>query len=187
MVQGRLSAPAHRARDRTLREHYEAMCGKGIAFATQPIFIYAEIESWCEEPRDASPVRCLSYCGHAKYKNSLLLFQRCPGHVLGDTSDPFPGIKGAVTRKAYDGTDCGERHKVDIETALRLYTKSAAEVVGFHNLGQLKEGYQGDFVILSEDILEIPSEKIDQVKADETSWEKKYMKEKKRGHHHEEQ
>lgn len=57
---------------------------------------------------------------------------------------------------------------MDIETALRLYTKSAAEVAGFHNLGQLKEGYQGDFVILSEDILEIPSEKIDQVKVDET-------------------
>ncbi len=141
---------------------------KGIAFATQPIFIYAEIESYVKNlgtPRlyDAYPIADM-----LNTKVPFCFSSDAPATSWATPSDPFPGIKGAVTRKAYDGTDCGERHKVDVETALRLYTKSAAEVAGFHNLGQLKEGYQGDFVILSEDILEIPSEKIDQVKVDET-------------------
>ena len=55
-----------------------------------------------------------------------------------------------------------------METALILYTKEAAEMAGFDRLGQLKEGYKADFVILDRDILELPAEEIDQVQAAET-------------------
>ena len=83
-------------------------------------------------------------------------------------SDPFPNIKGAVTRRAYDGTDCGIDQAVDVETAISLYTREAAKMVGFERLGQLREGYKADFIVLDKDILAIPPEEIDTVQVDET-------------------
>ena len=88
--------------------------------------------------------------------------------VLSGASDPFPNLKGAVTRRAWDGTDCGQEQTVDIETAIILYTKEAAQMAGFDRLGQLREGYKADFLILDRDILEIPAEEIDQVQVDQT-------------------
>ena len=78
-------------------------------------------------------------------------------------SDPFPCIKGGVTRKAWDGYDCGQGQAVDIETAIRLYTREAAMVAGIPEIGQLKAGYHADFAVLSEDILAVEPERIDQV------------------------
>lgn len=41
-------------------------------------------------------------------------------------------------------------------------------MAGFDRLGQLKEGYKADFLILDRDILEIPAKEIDQVRVAET-------------------
>ena len=68
-----------------------------------------------------------------------------------------------MTRKAYDGTDCGQDQAVDIETAVKLYTKASAGVAGFKNIGQLRAGYQADFIVLCDDLLSVPSEEIDKV------------------------
>ncbi len=73
-----------------------------------------------------------------------------------------------MTRKAWDGTDCGEDQAIDIETALILYTKESAEIAGFKGLGQLKEGYKADFLILDRDLLEISPKEIDQISVAET-------------------
>ena len=83
-------------------------------------------------------------------------------------SDPFPGIKLAVTRTAADGTDCGRDQAVDAETAVRLYTAGAARAAGFPDMGMLVPGYRADFAVLSDDILNIPPEKIDQIRVEET-------------------
>jgi predicted amidohydrolase YtcJ len=57
---------------------------------------------------------------------------------------------------------------VDIETAIILYTKEAAEVSGMAGLGMLKPGFDADFAVLSEDIFTIPPQQIDQVTVQET-------------------
>ncbi|MEE1040219.1 MAG: amidohydrolase family protein, partial [Lachnospiraceae bacterium] len=72
------------------------------------------------------------------------------------------------TRVAYDGSDIGEDERVDMETAIILYTKEAAEVSGFAGLGMLSPGYDADFAVLSEDIFVIPPERVDQVKVTKT-------------------
>ena len=146
----------------------EKAAGKGIGFVTQPIFLYAEIESYLknlgtERMKTCYPVR------HLLDKGVRLCFSTdAPATSWAVPSDPFPNIKGAVTRKAYDGTDCGQEQGVDIETALILYTREAGEMAGFDRLGQLKEGYKADFLILDRDILEIPAKEIDQVRVAET-------------------
>ena len=146
----------------------EKAAAHGIGFVTQPIFLYAEIESYLknlgtEKMKTCYPIRHLLEKGV-----KLCLSTDAPATSWAVPSDPFPNIKGAVTRKAWDGTDCGEDQAIDIETALILYTKESAEIAGFKGLGQLKEGYKADFLILDRDLLEVPTQEIDQVSVAET-------------------
>ena len=91
-----------------------------------------------------------------------------PATYWSDPSDPFPGLKLAVTRTAADGTDCGKEQAVDIETAVRLYTAGSAQAAGFPDVGMLAPGYHADFAVLSDDLLDIPAEDIDKVKVIQT-------------------
>lgn len=141
---------------------------KGFGFATQPIFLYCEIESYLtnlgpERTKTTYPVKKMLDAGV-----NLCFSTDAPATSWAVPSDPFPCIKAAVTRKAYDGTDCGQDQKVDIETAIKLYTKSSAKVSGLKGVGELKPGYQADFIVLSEDILTVSPEEIDKVNVEET-------------------
>jgi len=139
-----------------------------IAFVTQSIFMYSEIESyinnlgleWIER---IYPVQHMLDSGV-----KVALSTDAPATSWAVPSDPFPNIKCAVTRYAYDGTDCGRNNCIDIETAVEMYTREGAEIAGFEKLGQLREGYKGSFALLSEDILNINKEDIDRVYVEET-------------------
>lgn len=140
----------------------------GIYFVTQPIFLYAESKSYlkhlgAERTKKTYPVAKLLK------KNAPTAFSTdAPATFWAEPTDPFPGIKLAVTRMAFDGTDCGKEQAIDVETALKLYTRESARAAGFFGMGQIRAGYQADFVILDRDILEIPKQEIDQVQAEET-------------------
>lgn len=146
----------------------EKAARSGIAFVTQPIFLYAEIESYLvnmgiERTRENYPIADWIKAG-VRFAFST----DAPATAWAQPSDPFVCLKGAVTRKAYDGTDCGPRHRVDIEQAIMLYTAESAPMLGFEDVGMIKEGYSADFIILDTDILAIPAEDIDKVKVEET-------------------
>lgn len=141
---------------------------KGIAFATQPIFQYCEIESYLKNLGSERTKRTYPYRSMLANGVKICFSSDAPCTSWAMPSDPFPGLKCAVTRKAFDGTDCGQDESVDIETAIKLYTKESAEIAGLQNVGQLKIGYQGDFAILSDDIFEIDSTEIDKIKVDAT-------------------
>ena len=151
-----------------LEESIDKAAEHGMAFVTQTIFLYAEIESYLKNlgaarTKKTYPVRHMLEKGV-----KLALSTDAPATSWAVPSDPFPNLKSAVTRIAYDGTDSGSEQTIDIETAICLYTRESAQAAGFRNLGQLKPGYKADFVVLSEDILEIDSSRIDQVFVEET-------------------
>lgn len=139
-----------------------------IAFVTQSIFMYSEIESyiknlgleWIER---IYPIQHIIDSGV-----KIALSTDAPATSWAVPSDPFPNIKCAVTRYAYDGTDCGRDNCIDIKTAIEMYTRESAEIAGFEKIGQLKVGYKGSFVVLSEDIFSIDSKNIDKVYVKET-------------------
>ena len=140
----------------------------GIAFVTQPIFLYAEIESYLtnmglERTKENYPI-----ADWIKEGVRISFSTDAPATAWAEPSNPFVCLKGAVTRKAWDGTDCGERHRVDIETAIRLYTAESAPMLGFEDIGILKPGYAADFIVLDKDILEVPYDEIDSIKVEET-------------------
>ena len=140
----------------------------GIAFVTQPIFMYAEIESYLknlglERTKKTYPIQSILKGGV-----QLSFSSDAPATAWADPSNPFVALKSAVTRVAYDGTDCGEEHKVDIATAIRMYTREAQKVTGISEVGQLVLGYHADFIVLDKDVLEISSDRLDEVSVAET-------------------
>ncbi|MBQ1472068.1 MAG: amidohydrolase [Eubacterium sp.] len=155
-----LTEPTERAMERAAE--------KGFAFVTQPIFEYCEIETYranMEQDRleHIYPSRTMLDKGV-----KLAFSTDAPATSWAIPSEPFSNLKSAVTRVAYDGTDIGQSERVDIETAILLYTREAAEVSGFGGLGMLAPGYEADFAVLSEDIFSIPASRIDQVTVEET-------------------
>ena len=145
-------------------ESIQKAAEKGIAFVTQPIFMYAEIESYLKNLGKEWMKECYPVKRMLDRKVQLCFSTDAPATSWAVPSDPFPCIKAAVTRRAWDGTDCGRDQAVDIQTAVKLYTRESAKAAGFPEMGQLKRGYRADFVVLDRNIFEIPEEEIDKIK-----------------------
>ena len=127
----------------------------GIAFVMQPIFLYAEIESYVMhlgEARTASqyPVRSALAA-----RVPICLSSDAPSTAWADPSNPWLGIYTAVTRRVHDGRTFGADESVDVATALRLYTSAAARVSGAGG-GVIEPGAPADFVVLDAGILSDP-------------------------------
>ena len=128
----------------------------GIAWSTQPIFFFSEIESYLANLGEAWTRRCYPIRSILEAGVPLSLSTDSPATAWASPSDPLVNIKAAVTRIAYDGTDLshassGQDERIDIETAIRLYTSEAAKVIGLHDLGRLAPGCRASFVVLDKD------------------------------------
>ena len=146
----------------------ERAANSDTAWSTQPVFVYAEIESYLKNLPESTIKASYPVAKWLDMGIRTSLSSDAPATSWATPSDPFVNLKSAVTRKAWDGTDTGQEHRIDIETAIRLYTAEAAPFVGFTDVGILKPGYVADFIILDRDILDIPSDEIDQIKVLET-------------------
>ncbi|MCQ2551164.1 MAG: amidohydrolase [Clostridia bacterium] len=140
----------------------------GVSIATQPIFMYSEIETYVknfgyDRIKRAYPLKTLVDEGL-----KVCISTDAPATSWADPSNPFVNIAAAVTRTAYDGTDLGKDQAIDVKTAVRLYTIEGAKVMGLEGIGMIKEGYLADFVVLDRDIFNIPKEEIKDTKVLET-------------------
>ena len=146
----------------------EKAAEKGFAFVCQPIFAYCEIETYLknlgkDRIKELYPFKSILDSGV-----KMCFSTDAPATSWAVPSDPFSNMKSAVTKYAYEGTDIGQEQRIDIETAIRLYTKEAAEISGFPELGMIKGGYEAGFIVLSEDIFGIDPMRIDEVNVEET-------------------
>lgn len=135
----------------------------GIAIATQPIFIFSEIESYQKNLGDARlkttyPIRRLIDSGCF-----VGLSTDAPATAWSDPANPWINIRAAVSRKAYNGVDTGQTHRISLEEAILLYTKNSAIIAGLPNRGCIAEGYFADFQILNENPFEKDIEKIEEL------------------------
>ena len=88
------------------------------------------------------------------------------------SASPFPplmGIHALVNRRTVRGVPVGESQKISVMEAIRLYTINAA----YHSfdeevMGSIEVGKYADFVVLGEDILTIPPERIIDIPVDMT-------------------
>lgn len=93
------------------------------------------------------------------------------------------GIYAAVTRATLDGKNPDgwvAEEKISVEQALKAYTVNNA-YAGFQEdkLGQLKAGYLADFVVLEQDIFEVPTRRIKDIKISMTIVDGKIVYQKK--------
>ena len=140
----------------------------GMAVVTQPIFLFAEIESYYhnlgpEWTKQTYPIQSMLQAGI-----KLALSSDSPATAWADPANPFIGIKSAVTRIAYDDSDTGQEQRIDVPTAIMLYTKHAQEITRIPDIGQLAVGYHADFIVLDQDLFEISPDQIDTIRVNAT-------------------
>jgi hypothetical protein len=86
--------------------------------------------------------------------------------------DPLSGIAAAVTRATLDGRNPGgwfPEQRLTVEEALRAYTRgSAYAAFEEKDKGTISPGKLADLVVLSEDLLRIPPERIKDVRVEIT-------------------
>jgi predicted amidohydrolase YtcJ len=76
----------------------------------------------------------------------------------------FAHIKYAVTRQDSQGRVWGAKQAVDKTTALKMFTRWAAEyVLRDHTLGSLEPGKWADFVIIDRDYLNTPDQELSKI------------------------
>lgn len=88
------------------------------------------------------------------------------------SASPFPplmGIHALVNRRTANGAPIGESQRITVMEAIRLYTINAA----YHSfdeevMGSIEVGKYADFVVLGEDILTVPPERIIDIPIDMT-------------------
>jgi predicted amidohydrolase YtcJ len=95
------------------------------------------------------------------------------GKVVGEFDDrrihrkeggAFAHVKYAVTRKDSQGRVWGANQAVDKVTALKMFTRWAAEyVLREKTLGSLEPGKLADFVVIDRDYMAVPDEELNKI------------------------
>lgn len=140
----------------------------GIGFVTQPIFLFAEYDSYLNNLGVSRVEKSYPFKTMLEHGVTFSFSSDAPATSWPDPSDPFIGIKAAVTRKTYTGLEFNRNERVTIEEAVLLYTKYAQQIIRVPKIGQLKPGYFADFIVLDKDILTVHPEEIDEIKVLET-------------------
>jgi len=85
------------------------------------------------------------------------------------TADPMKQIYSAVSRKTRTGQSFDESERITVMEAIRIYTWNGA-YAGYEEdvKGSIEPGKLADMVVLSDDILTVPEEKIKDMKIDMT-------------------
>jgi predicted amidohydrolase YtcJ len=145
------------------RATMELMAKDGIAIAQQPNFTYSLEGRYTKYLPDAAlPV------------NNPVATPLGLGVKMAFSSDiipigPLVGIYAAVTRKGASGEIYGPDERIDIKEALRLYTHGGAWLNFDDDIkGTIEPGMLADIVVLSEDLLSAPPERILEAQVDLT-------------------
>jgi len=125
--------------------------GLGLILSMQPNFVgrWQQVDGLYENRFDEERVRGMNMFRVALDNGARVCFGS-DGMPYG----PLYGIWSAVTHH-------NERVRLTVEEALRCYTmESAYSIFQEHTLGSLTVGKRADFVVLSDNILEVPPDKI---------------------------
>jgi predicted amidohydrolase YtcJ len=98
--------------------------------------------------------------------------QRTGGMLVGGsdwdvtTLDPLYAIEALVRRQdpdAEDGPELGNNERIDLDTALAMYTRNAAWVMRQENrTGTLEAGKKADLIVLDRNLFEVPATEINE-------------------------
>lgn len=127
---------------------------KHVAIVSQPIFMYAEIESYLKNLGNEFKSFCYPYKSILDQNIPLAFSSDAPATSWADPFNPFIAINSACKRQSYNGIDSGINQSISIEDAIHCYTSNAAKIVGLDNVGMIKEGMSADFIILNQNLFD---------------------------------
>jgi predicted amidohydrolase YtcJ len=124
----------------------ERMARLGVRVAVQPRFLLSD--TWAVDVLGRERVRHL-YPIHSMVNSKVVLGFSSDAPV--ESLNPLEGVYASITRGSMAEFSLGE--KIDVETALDLYTRGSALVLGERRAGCLDPGCWGDAVVLESDPL----------------------------------
>lgn len=128
----------------------------GIAFVVQPIFLYAEIESYLTHLGGVRMAAQYALRSMLRDGMAVALSSDAPATAWADPVNPWLALYTAVTRRVHDGRVFGPHERIDVETAVRLHTAEAARISGLAG-GVIEEGEPANFLVLDTDIFADPA------------------------------
>ncbi len=151
-----------------LPEDFQRCADLGVIVSAQPYHLYDD-GAWAETKIGAERLK-YSYAFRKFLDHNVRLAFGSDWSVV--SLDPILGIHAAVNRfTAYGKYKNGliPEEKITVKEAVDAYTSEAAFASFEENIkGSITPGKLADFVILSENIFEIPSEKIENVRIEQT-------------------
>lgn len=138
------------------------------ALVTQPIFFFAEDESYRQFLSPAQFKLIYRDKSMLATKARFALSSDAPCTPWAEPDSPFVNIYAAVTRKTANGDLVNPEEAITVPQAVLAYTKWPAAIGGFKHNGQLMPGYVGDFVFLNQDVFTVPIDQLRDVRVDET-------------------
>ncbi len=147
-----VSLPSRRAIDRMARGQ--------AGVSTQPIFPYAEIESYLahlgeDRTRASYPIRSLLEAGV-----EVALSSDAPSTASADPANPWLGIALAVHRVAKQGFVLAPEERLGLTEALTLASAGGCDLRGLGLRGTLAAGYKADFALWALDPFEAGPERL---------------------------
>ena len=138
------------------------------ALVTQPIFFFAEDESYRQYLSPAQFKLIYRDRSMLASKAAFALSSDAPCTPWAEPDSPFVNIYAAVTRKAANGDLVNPAESISVPEAVLAYTNWPAKIGGFKHNGTLQPGMAADFIILDRNIFSIPAEELKDVRVKET-------------------
>ena len=138
------------------------------ALVTQPIFFFAEDESYRHYLSPAQFKLAYRVKTMLNSQAMLGLSSDAPCTPWAEPDSPFYSIYAAVTRKAANGDVVNAEEAITVPQAILGYTRDGAKIGGFDENGTLEVGKAADFVILNDDIFTVAHSELKNIHVNET-------------------
>lgn len=139
-------------------EHLKKMKQLEVIAAIQPIFVSTD-SLWAEKRLGRERIQ-LAYPLKRVVEKGIKVAGSSDCPVA--SADPFLGIYFAVSHKDLEGKELPDwviKERIGIKEALKIFTEGASYAL-YENKGQIKQGMMADFIVLSENPLHLPIQKI---------------------------
>lgn len=139
-------------------EHLKKMKQLEVIAAIQPIFVSTD-SLWAEKRLGRERIQ-LAYPLKRVVEKGIKVAGSSDCPVA--SADPFLGIYFAVSHKDLEGKELPDwviKERIGIKEALKIFTEGASYAL-YENKGQIKQGMLADFIVLSENPLHLPIQKI---------------------------